>query len=71
MTKKYVIFPQYILSKNDGDKHFISAEKLMKLYNVNPKECIIWRDEDFKTGSPPKDLIWLKPRYDGNYETHR
>lgn len=39
-NKKYIVFPSHIESINDGDIHFISAHKLMSLYNVNPKECI-------------------------------
>ena len=38
---KYVVCPGYVVSQNDNDRHFVSADQLMRLHKLNPKECII------------------------------
>jgi hypothetical protein len=63
MKPKYLVKPGYVFSKSDGDKHWISADKLIRLYQVNPRECVISHPY-----LDPEDLIVLEPRYDGNYE---
>ena len=64
---KYVLHPGYVISKNDGDRHYISARQLAELYNVNPAECIVvTNDEPFMHCG--NDYTHLKPRYDGNYK---
>jgi hypothetical protein len=62
---KYNIHPGIMLSKNDGDVHYISGPTLIRLYGVNPSECtIISPDmEHFMD----KTLINLGPRYHGDY----
>lgn len=64
MKKKYTVFPGWMYSKNDNDDYFISATQLMRLYGVNPLECVVVRE-----GEPviTRGLIILRPRYDGNY----
>ncbi len=37
----FVIHPGWIISKNDGDMHYLDGSNLMKLYRVHPSECII------------------------------
>lgn len=68
MKKKYVICTGYIVSKNDGDRHYIDAPTLMRLYKVNPMGCIVNRDHDSMRGVDTSKLIWLRARYDGNYQ---
>ncbi len=63
---KYIIFPGYVTSKNDGDSHWISAPQLMRLYGVAPVDCLIFDDRVRFAGYPPH-LIALRPRRDGNY----
>ena len=63
---KYIIHPGYVISKNDGDRHYIGYHKLIELYNVDPKECIDARSLYTRSKSC-EDCIDLKPRYDGNY----
>ena len=41
MKKEYMICPGWVVSKRDSDLHWISAPQLIKLYQVNPQECII------------------------------
>jgi hypothetical protein len=72
---KYLIVPGNVTSKNDGEVHFISAQKLIQLYKVNPKLCITisWDKyvrEFLEREDPPgryQGLIVLRPRSDGNY----
>ena len=63
---KYIICPGTVISKNDGDHHYVSADRLIHLYCVDRRECIIdslgrFRDRSYDA------LIKLYPRYDGNY----
>lgn len=37
---KYALHPGYVKSMNDGDDHYISFEKLRRLYGLNSEECI-------------------------------
>lgn len=66
MKTKYLVVPGYVTSKNDGDRHFIGAGDLMRLYGVNPQECRVVTEEGSTFGSE-KDLIVLRPSYSGNY----
>lgn len=65
--RKYLVIPGPVLSKNDGDRHHIGAARLMQLYGVSPRECVI-APEDRRGWQPPSHLIQLRPRYDGNYD---
>lgn len=40
--KKYLLHPGYVISKTDGDRHYITSENLMRLYNVRPHECVTY-----------------------------
>jgi hypothetical protein len=39
--KKFVVHPGYAISRNDWDRHYISAQALMDLYEVHQNECIV------------------------------
>jgi len=65
--KKYAVHPGYVPSKNDGDIHFISASKLMKLYGVKPTDCVVCRPDHETYGIQNEDYIHLHPRYHGDY----
>jgi len=69
-NKKYVICPGWIVSQNDGDRHFITAQQLIRLYGVNPKECIVRRERD-NVLPWHKELKWLRPKYNGDYQIRR
>ena len=73
--KKYVCIGGEVASNTDGDKHYINADKLMKLYGLNPTICdrveakdewLYWRqfNPDCAYGRP----IPLRPRFDGRYD---
>lgn len=67
--KKYVIYPGWVGSRNDGDRHFVSSTQLMELHRVAPSECVIMRS-GVRPHGVSKDLIPLFPRTDGNYHNY-
>lgn len=69
-TKMFVVWPGYIHSKADGDRHFVTAERLIRLYNVPLRDCIVvhWGQEGrCLAGLHQEQYIHLGPRYDGDY----
>ncbi|MDY6845035.1 MAG: hypothetical protein SVW57_13210 [Thermodesulfobacteriota bacterium] len=71
-TKKYIVWPGYVTSKLDGDRHYISASQLMHLHGVQISECVIIRgpEDHYKLRRIHKDLIDLSPREDGEYKLY-
>ena len=67
---KYVVYPGYVRSKYDGDRHYITAKQLIKLYEVNPLKCHIVDFNQPKTyrGKDFRPYISLIPRYNGDYK---
>ncbi len=61
---KYLVFPGYVTSQNDGQSHYVSATDLMQLYGVDPKKCRINPPRITNLGAR---LIELRPRADGKY----
>jgi hypothetical protein len=75
VNKKYAIWPGWVGSKNDKDKHYISAGQLMKLYRVDPRECVVLTEYDLRLSdnhirNKTRGLTILGTRYDGDY-SHR
>jgi hypothetical protein len=64
---KYAVYPGYVISKNDGDEHYIGARQLMRLYGVSQRECRIFDKHHHHLNSAADGLIALYPRFDGNY----
>ena len=68
---KYFVHPGKIMSNRDGDIHYISAKQLIRLYDVDPRECkIILKPQD-ERGYNVHKYKHLRPRMDGNYDTCR
>ena len=72
-VKKFVCCGDYVISKTDGQRHYISASKLVKLYRLDPGECILsdhyartW--VSYNVDSTVEKLIFLYPDYYGNYK---
>lgn len=69
--RKYLVFPGWIISRNDFDRHWVSRYDLMHLYGVRPDECVVIDElrEDEYNRDPGVfgGLVELRPRYDGNY----
>ena len=61
---KYLIIPGEVQSQYDGDIHYISAERLIRLYEVDPADCII---DTFNSTIDTTGLIRLRPRHNGDY----
>lgn len=70
MMIKYRVEPGGVRSANDGDLHWISARKLMALYRVDPRECMIITKANWHVRGVA-GLIPLRPREDGNYARPR
>ncbi len=66
MLPKYAIHSGYVISKNDGQEHFVGARKLVSLYKLRPDEYCVW-DVNNIHGRVWEDYIHLYPRYDGKY----
>jgi hypothetical protein len=60
---KYAVFPGTIESRHDGQEHFISYNRLIELYKLDPRECI----DASKPGVRTDGLQPIRPRYDGRY----
>jgi len=71
MAIKYVICPDYVISAADGQLHWVSEVRLMSLFNLNPKECIIADSRRPETFRGRERLIEslpnFYPRYGGEY----
>lgn len=59
----YYVCPGNVISKNDGDFHFVSAQSLIDLYRVKPSACIT----DRRRLIPGLDYITLCPSNSGKY----
>jgi len=58
--KKYILYPGWVQSINDGEWHYIDGPTLAQLYKVDMKDCVL-SDQLFREMTP------LFPRRDGNY----
>lgn len=77
MYKKYVCIGGKVVSRKDGDIHYIYSRRLAELYRVDPMDCYFveekdeytwWRSMGFNSdGGYEERPIELRPRYDGNY----
>jgi hypothetical protein len=65
---KYFIYPGEVKSYSDGDIHYISGNKLIELYGVNPSECKIIRTPEDERGYDTSNVMFLYPRMSGNYK---
>ena len=66
--KKYLVIPGWITSKSDGDRHYISANKLIRLYGVDRRECVVFQDGERGFCD---SLIKLEPDYNGDYNINQ
>ncbi len=64
---KYVLHPGFIRSETDGEEHYVSADKLAKLYKINYFECFVASEDSIKPIPNDPELIHLYPKYDGKY----
>lgn len=70
---RYIVYPGYVMTLN-GQRHYVNAADLVRLYGVNPHECIIAGSTDALKGCKPEYLRKLMPlcvRPGGDYTTSR
>lgn len=65
-VRRHIIHPGYVRSRNDGERHFISASQLTRLYGLNwlADHCVNANEPGYVAS--PND-VHLYPQYDGNY----
>lgn len=68
---KYGVHGGYVISRHDGQSHYVYPQEVMSLYGVEPKDCLMIRDD---AGISLYDelfltrLIHLYPDASGRYE---
>lgn len=73
--KTIVLHPEYVVSKNDGDFHYIGNDRLLQLYNIPRSKYLIKiydsnRPETLLGFINSPEYIHLYPRFDGKYEDY-
>lgn len=63
---RVVVHPGFVLSKNDGERHFISFYQLCRLYGLDPRKAMCAGKCGYK---PEPDDRHVYPKYNGNYST--
>lgn len=70
--KRYICLGDYVRSKTDGQIHYITAQRVRSLYQVNPDECLfveLHQGLDSINRHNEK-LILLTPRMNGDYQEY-
>ena len=66
--KKYLVIGGKVISKTDGQRHYVSAVRLCELYKLNPVDCYLAEEKCSPSlHGLPSGLPILRPRKDGNY----
>ena len=68
---KYLVKGGYVLSRNDGDRHYVGAGQVIELYGVDPRECKVvksWSELNFYRRKYGEDVKVLRPNSAGNYK---
>lgn len=60
----YALHPGYVISKEDGDQHWIGVSALVRLYGLKPGEYVVWQEN---RGYRHEDYEHLWPQFDGDY----
>jgi hypothetical protein len=64
-----MVHPGKVMSRNDGDIHYVTGVQLIRLYGLNPHTTIIATPDNL-TGQRQEDFNHYYPRVDGKYEQH-
>jgi hypothetical protein len=65
---KYLVCPGYIVSREDGHVRYIGYKDLIRLYGVDPDDCVLYTEIMQQAGFPNKEKqVCLLPREDGKY----
>jgi len=68
--KRYLVIGGTVISKKDGQEHYVNARKLCELYMVNPRECVLMEENDNIMRARRAgwgSMLILRPRHDSNY----
>lgn len=68
--KKYALIGGWVISRYDGERHYIPANRLLRLYKLHTKDCVVFSSELHMRGHDMSKYICLYPRSDGNYESN-
>lgn len=71
---RIILHPGEVKSGNDGQRHWIDAPTLARLYGVKLEDCLVQdyrREETYRGFRAWKDDIHLYPRSDGSYDRAR
>ena len=61
---RYVLHPGYVISKNDGQEHFIGGPRLARLYGVDMRQCVFGGEPGYQE---QEGDVHLCPDYHGRY----
>ena len=61
------VHPGSVLSKNDGDRQWVTGKQLIRLYRLNPATAVIVTEHTLLGRVEPDDRHFYV-RYDGDYE---
>jgi len=61
---RFVLYPGYVISRVDGDRHFINGSRLAALYGVDVRDCVYGDNPGYR---PREHDIHLYPRSKGDY----
>ena len=64
MNNKFIVKPGEVISKNDGERHHVSFDQLVNLYDVRRSDCF---DSTNMRVNLNNNSIILRPSYDGEY----
>ncbi len=68
----FLLFPGYVVSKCDSNRHYINAAQLRTCYGLDPRDCTVYSPVIHSLMSPRiQNMIWLMPRFYGDYSEHR
>lgn len=73
---KYAVWPGFVISATDGQKHMVTGAELMNLYRVDPRQCVVappFTDDSYGAWVSRERircmrLIDLYPNSHGHYE---
>ncbi len=68
-TKVFALFPGRVRSRKGGKVRHVQARSLIKLYGLDPEECVVHTMDDHTMGWLV-NLIPLCPRSRGDYSDH-
>lgn len=71
LGRRYIVHPGWITSRADGDRHFIRAGQLIRLYGISINECLVCAHCQGRKMLPcmasTPGYVDLWPRYSGDY----